>query len=465
MSKTTAHVVLLDDDIVALKTLLASLRLEGLAATLHTATTPATAEELIQAYAPQVVVTDLCLTHRGADSGYEFLQRLKKLSPLPCRVIVMTGYDDTFYGVRALELGASHFISKSPDPHHLKVIIDDAVIQSNILREKRALESELRGSSSLKGDSDLIKKLRDDLAFCAQSNLPMLLLGEPGTGKTLCAKELHRLSPTRHQGRCIKYQPGLTSAEMVASDLFGHARGAFTGAERERVGLIAEAHRGTFFLDEIDVLPLNAQALLLGVLQEKKFRPLGSNEETNLDTRFIGATNKNIHHLLSSGQLREDFIGRLGHMTLELPPLRARREDIVPLAATLLEGLHDREGFLVFELSPEALTKLQSHSWPGNVRELEGVVERAALCAHQAGERCIETNHLLLTAPLLRPQEVPGGDDFIDTVGNYYERVRCFEKSLITRALSQCAGNQSEAARVLKMDRHALRRIVTREGL
>jgi DNA-binding NtrC family response regulator len=251
----------------------------------------------------------------------------------------------------------------------------------------------------------------------------------------------------------LRYQPQFGSADLVSSELFGHQRGAFTGAIDARKGLIEEANRGTLFIDEVAELPRETQILLLEVLQNKSFRRLGSNRDIASDFRLVTATNVDPAEMVKKGQMRADFFHRIAHLTIELPPLRERREDIAHLADSIMKNTATRERLAVTGIAPAALSRLVRFSWPGNVRQLAAVIEGATFHAHYQRRKIIEVPDLSLDKD--KPLEDSGGVSF-------RERVQDFERRLVEEALQRCGGNQSEAARLLALDRNQLRRVLKR---
>jgi DNA-binding NtrC family response regulator len=308
--------------------------------------------------------------------------------------------------------------------------------------------------SELCGESDEIKRLRDELHFAAQTPQPLLLLGETGTGKGVCARVIHQLSPRRGKS-FVHYQPNFGGGDIVQSELFGHTKGAFTGAVEARKGLALEADGGTIFIDELDSIPKDTQVLLLDLVQERRVRALGSDRYQSANCRFIAATNKALPELLAAGTLRRDLHHRLAHNIINLPPLRDRLSDIPPLVKHFLESISDRDGLNVFEVSAKLLLALQSYSWPGNIRELQGVIETAAYRAHFCGRSVVDV------------EDARFGCDFDPSIGdassgeilNFNQQVESFKRELVKRALSACGGNQLQAAVMLGIDRGTVSRL------
>jgi len=449
-----AHVLLVDDDGDALFSLTRALKGAGLDAAIHAAATAAAARELFVNIAPQVAVLDLCLDPiAGTESGLALLKEFSA-NDGGTRTIVLTGHGGVEQGVRALNHGAASFLEKPAEISHLKALILDGIKQADLRRAYKQLQVQRGGELSawIIGASPAAAELRDGIMEAAHSHQSLLICGETGTGKGLCAQVIHRLSMYGRQA-FVRYQPYFGTADMVASDLFGHVKGAFTGALDDRRGLLDEAGRGTLFLDEVDELPPETQVSLLGVLQDKKFRPLGSNREHKAAFRLISATNRDVRQCLEEGRLRPDFYHRIAQAVLKVPALRERKGDIPLLCDHILSRLRAEEEVSVYALEDEALKYLCTYDWPGNVRELEGVVEGGAFRAQYRGRTVIKKEDLRMGAGEIPPE----GQSFGELVENY-------KLSLLKQALQACGGNQARAAKYLGMDRSTLRRILARAG-
>jgi len=405
---------------------------------------------------PSLVVTDLSLVAAsGPDSGFALIRELQRQSPRP-EILVLTSHHETQYGIEALKHGAAAFLAKPPHPEHLAALINNG-LNNSALRAAYATRNHQHPAdeiSEFHGSSAHAKRIRDQIRFAASSRLPLLITGESGTGKGLVAHAVHRRS--RLPGKFVRYQANFVSGDLFASEMFGHTKGAFTGAISTRRGLLLEANEGTFFLDEIDELPLSAQVTLLGVLQDKQFRQLGLNAETSSQFRLISATNCPTDEALQNGKLRRDFFHRISAVTIHLPPLRKRPEDIAPLATAALERAQLEADLPPISISDNALLHLESHSWPGNVRELLQEVQQAAYRALFRGDNRIEVEDISVVqngenSP--KPEEDSATTDF-------QTQVQTFKRNLVLRALEQTNNNQVHAARLLGIDRGSLRRIL-----
>jgi DNA-binding NtrC family response regulator len=448
-----SDVLLVDDDGELLQTLARALSPRIAPLTSRGATTPAMAREFFQRDQPRVVVLDLCLDERlGVESGFQLLSEFRSLGPA-VRIMVLTGHGSIEHGVRALSLGAASFIEKPVEPEHLAALIIDGVAQADLKREYDAtIRQEHAGMRvDLCGGSSAMKTLREQISFVASTHQPVLILGETGTGKGLCARLVHERSGRRGEN-FIHYQPNFGGGDIAQSELFGHRKGAFTGASDDRVGLALLADRGTLFLDELDEVPPEVQVRLLDLIQERRVRAIGADTFKKVDCRFVAAMNRPLDEALSANRLRRDLYHRLAHNVIFIPPLRDRIEDIPELCRMILATLRKRELLEVVDVEPDVLERFRDYSWPGNVRELQGVVERAAYHAHYKSRSVITGDDII-------------GRHFVhhpSSEGSFQERVERFKTRLISEALERCNGNQVRAARMLGLDRSTLRRILGR---
>lgn len=412
--------------------------------------------ECIERSDPAVVILDLSLdTSRGVESGFELLRQILSVSPR-CRVIVLTGHSSAINGVQALKLGASHFLEKPADLDHLAALVNDCIKQSELYRAYESSQSESENSllkSELVGASPAIAKLREEVLFAASNNQAVLLAGETGTGKTLCASLIHRLS-TRAAKRFICYSPGFGGSSLVNSDLFGHLKGSFTGASDSRVGLLLEADGGTFFVDEVDELPQDTQVALLRAVETKIFRALGSDEDRHSNFRLISATNVLVDELVAKGKLRQDFFHRIAHRVIRLPSLKERREDIRLLSKSFLQRLAEKEQLRVYSIEDAAIKLLEKSDWPGNIRQLQSSVEGAAFFAQFQGR-----NEVLVGDLQLEQQSGTASK----SNNSFHKQVEDFKYDLVMRAMETSEQNQVQAAKLLGLDRSSLRRILGKE--
>ena len=410
--------------------------------------------KLYRELAPEVVILDLSLDPlRGPDSGLELLPELLKISS-DARVLVLTGHGAEEYGLKALELGASSFLSKPVLTNHLLSLISDGLSVAGLKRRYKQLCS--KQSKSLVGfetRSTKMSKVLENAQFAASNKQPLMITGETGTGKGLLAQAIHQAGPDNRKP-FIRFQPNFGGSDLITSELFGHLKGAFTGAGENRRGLLEEVNGGTLFLDEVDELPLETQVLLLHVLQEKTFRRLGSNRDCHSDFRLIAATNRSVKTSLADKKLRLDFYHRIAHLTLEIPPLRERPEDIPDLAQDCLQSLSNRENLSVHGFSKEALAVLRACPWPGNIRELLAAVESGVYRASFANRRIVSSEDFGLNAETSL--------SLSQVTGSFSERIEQYKLQLIRETLEECNQNQSRAARILGLDRSSMRRILLR---
>lgn len=362
--------------------------------------------------------------------------------------IFMTAYGRMEEAVEALRKGALHFLSKPLRKKDLTQVIDEArkVLVSRKAAEARAVDATVEitasGAAGLAA-GDAIYRSRafgevvQVIDRVAVSLASVLLVGESGTGKEVLARRLHE-SSSRAKGPFVAFHAGAVPETLLESELFGHMKGAFTGAELERQGQIPAAHRGTFFIDEVSSMPLGVQAKLLRVLQDRQVTPLGATSPIDCDVRWVAATNEQLEPLVSQGRFREDLLYRLRVVVIEIPPLRERPEDIDVLAEHFLAEFSEREGRGAMTLTPAARELLNTYSWPGNVRELRNVMERAVALANGA-----ELTPALLPDHIAQAQKAR---EIRVTVGSSLQSV---EDRLIEETLRTCNGDKVQAAAIL----------------
>ena len=448
---TNEEVLIVDDDEEFSSTLMRGLRTTDVDASFLTASTPEKASVVFAQRRPSVVILDLNLNEKqGVQAGFDLLRKFLVMSPAS-RIIVLTGHGSIEYGIRAISLGAAHFIEKPARIDHLSVLIQDGFAQAALRREVENLrnKSEEAGISGFVGTSPQIRRVLERIQYASRTSQPVFITGETGTGKGVCARAIHRLS-RRSSGSFIRYSPTFLTPDLVNSELFGHLRGSFTGASDSRKGLVAEADGGTLFLDEIDELPGETQVSILGLVQDRTYRPVGSNLEQHSDFRLIAASNQPIVESLENGKLRKDLFHRIAHLQIHIPPLRERKEDIRPLALHILNSLIEREEMRVHEIESAVFPVLSAWDWPGNIRELEAAIESAAFHASFRGRGIITCEDMTITPPASPNPET------------FHEKVEDFKLRLIREALVRNHGNQLKAAADLGMDRSSLRRILHR---
>jgi len=398
------------------------------------------------------VVTDLRL---GDESGIALCRQAAELHPdLP--VIVITAFGSMDSAVAAMRAGAYDFITKPVDLEQLAFSVKRAVEHHQLRAEVRRLRDAHSVSGpvgELVGQSPAMRRVYELVDRVAASDASIVITGESGTGKELVARALHDQSG--RQGRFVAVNCAAISAQLLESELFGHVQGAFTDARTDRDGLFVESNGGTLMLDEIGEMPLEMQSKLLRALQERKVRPVGGSQEIEFDTRIIAATNKDIDEAVDRGDFREDLFYRINVVRIGLPPLRARGNDVLLLAQHFLERHAERMGKDVVGITPDAAAKLLEYDWPGNVRELENVMERAvtltqfdSITLEDLPDRVREHESANLVVDSDDPDHLPTLDQL--------------ERRYIARVLKAVAGNKTQAARVLGVDRRTLYRKLER---
>ena len=396
-----------------------------------------------------VVITDVRM---AGLSGIELCERVRASHP-DVPVIVITGQADVTTAVAALRAGAWDFVTKPLDPDQVELAVARAVEHRRARGEVRRLRQALaatRPVAGIVGDSAPIRAISELINRIADSDATVLVTGESGTGKELVARAVHDLGP-RQGEPFVALNCGAVPANLLESELFGHVKGAFTDARRDRPGLFVQAGAGTIFLDEIGEMPLEMQVKLLRVLQQRTVRPVGGDDELPFAARVVCATNRDLETEVEEGRFRQDLFYRVNVVSLEVPPLRARGGDILLLAHHFLRRIAERTGKEVTTFSADATRKLLDYDWPGNVRELENGVERAVALA-----RLSEIGVDDLPAKIRDHQSsrlVISGDDPAELV-----TMSEMERRYVRRVLEACGGNKTHAARVLGIDRRSLYR-------
>ena len=415
------------------------------------------AEAALRASRPAVVLSDLRLPE---GDGFGVLRASKDLDPeLP--VIVMTAFGSIQDAVAAMKEGALDFLAKPVDPDHLLLMVERALTQRRMATENLILKEELaqrRGAPQIVGEDPQLKQVSLALHRAAATDTTVLLEGESGTGKELFARALHALSP-RADGPFIAINCAAIPETLLETELFGHEKGAFTGASSRKPGKFELAHRGTLFLDEIGELPLSLQAKILRALETKEFERVGGTLPMKVDVRVVAATNRNLKAAVAARQYREDLYFRLSVFPIQIPPLRERTKDITTLARYFIERFCRELNKRPLILSPAAEEELLAYPWPGNVRELQNCIERAAILTE--GDT-IHPRHLNLAAhgPASAPEQEAGPWAQIDLTGSMSDASRRVvaevERRKIDQALKEAAGNRGRAAEILQISHKML---------
>lgn len=388
LGPASAKVLIVDDEETQRNGLASMITSWGFAA--ETATDGQDALDKLNNGAVQVLVTDLMMPRMD---GFELLKRLGSQGSVP-PAIVLTAFGNIETAIATIhDLGAFWFLEKPIQPAALRILLERAASQSRLAEETERLQRQLQYQGvlvDLVGASGSMQQVFSLIRQVAPSKAAVLISGESGTGKELVARAIHHLSP-RRGGAFVAINCAAMPETLMESELFGHEKGAFTGAVERRAGCFELAQHGTLLLDELAEMPVGTQAKLLRVLEDSRVRRLGGKNEIVVDVRIIASTNKNLEEALRKGELREDLYYRLNVFQIPLPPLRQREGDIPLLAEALIRNLNRKHGCKVTELSREVLDLLSRHNWPGNVRELRNVLERAVIIA---GEGSILPSHL-----------------------------------------------------------------------
>jgi len=406
---------------------------------------------------PDVMFLDLRMPEQG---GLEALPKLREAAPtLP--IIMMSGQATLADAVRATQLGAFHFIEKPLSPEAVLVTLRSALELRQARELNRVLQAELGTEGEMVGRSPALAAVQKMIARVAPTEARVLITGESGTGKELAAAAIHRQS-SRASGPFVRVNCAAIPRDLVESELFGHERGAFTGATERRRGRFELADRGTLFLDEVGDLSADAQAKLLRALEAGEIERVGGSEVVPVDVRFVAATNKDLRAEVGAGRFREDLFFRLHVIPLHLPPLRERPEDVPLLVQHFLARGHMRGGLRPPRFAPPALDALGVHAWPGNVRELANIVERLAIL-HSGGEvGAREVRAVLAGSGNGAPPEHGFQQDDERSLA---ERLDGYERRLLLDAIQGAGGSVAEAARRLRTDRANLYRRMRRLGI
>lgn len=449
-----AKVLVVDDDAVARDLLVEALRKEG-----YEVEAAAGGAEAIDRGRQQrfdVVLTDLRM---GSVDGLDVLREFKQLSP-ETSVVLLTAFGSMDGAIQAIQQGAYDYLAKPFKKEEIRLVVRRSLEHSRLVRENAKFREELRERQTLSplvGSSPAMLEVYKLVARVSLGKSTVLLEGESGTGKELVARAIHQNSPRRDQP-FVPVNCGALPETLLESELFGHAKGAFTGAVGAKRGLFETAHGGTIFLDEIGDIGSALQVKLLRVLQEQELRRVGGTTAVKVDTRIIAATNRHLPDLVKEGRFREDLFYRLNVVRILLPPLRQRREDIPMLAHHFLQQYAMASERPIRGFLPATLDLLQGYAWPGNVRELENVIERVVSLAH---------------GPLVLPDDLPEsvrsgqprtGDESASGPGGLCTMDE-MQKQYLIKVLRETGGNKARAAKILGIDRRTLYRMAERFGV
>jgi DNA-binding NtrC family response regulator len=415
---------------------------------------------------PDLIIMDIKMPGR---SGIEVLKEIKLIDPKSL-VILMTAYGTTETAIEAMKYGAFDYILKPFPIPQMKELVQKAITLRKLMKEGVSYASEpdqQKEEEQIIGSSPKMQEIYKVIGQVAPSDVTVLLRGESGTGKELMARAIYQHSFRSNQ-LFLPINCAAIPDTLLESELFGHEKGAFTGASSRRIGKLEQCQGGTIFLDEIGDMSLSTQAKLLRILQEKSFERLGGRETIRVDIRFIVATNKDLEEAISKGEFREDLYYRLNVVSIKIPPLRERKEDIPALVSYFLRKFNRELKKRVVGITPGAMEKISFYGWPGNVRQLENVLKRAILLCQ--GELILDDQLLLEVEERRESGEVRDRRTFENLVDSLFEEltgnplaqegldmVSAIEKGLIIRALQKTNGNQVQAASLLGINRSTLR--------
>ncbi|KFA94682.1 sigma-54-dependent transcriptional regulator [Archangium violaceum] len=464
------RVLVVDDDLELCE--LISLRLEARGMQVTSVSTGQEALEMVESGKVDAMVLDLRL---GDADGLEVLAQARERIPeLP--VVILTAHGTIETAVEAMRRGAYGFLTKPFQDHELVQKLVHALERTTLQREVDDLRRIVAGvpRERLIGRSPAITQVRANIARVAPSDATVMVLGESGTGKELAARLLHGLSRRAH-GPFVAVNCGALPPDLLESELFGHVKGAFTGATQSREGLFGAARGGTLFLDEVGEAPPSVQVKLLRVLQERRYTRVGSSTEEEADVRVVAATNRDLREEVEVRRFREDLYYRLCVVPITMPPLRERAEDIPLLAQLFLERAAAHNGMRVPHLTPEALQLLRDYTWPGNVRELLNVMEAAVLLAASEELRAEHLTHLVQPSPrsaspaleeaALGAASSPSAPENDASLPTLREARDAFERDYLIEALRRSGGNVSAAARLAGRNRTDFYELLRRHGL
>ena len=436
-----ARILVVDDDphiALALRE-----RLEARGHAVSTAATGAAAVRAILSESPDLVLLDLQLPE---GDGFDVLGRIREAG-VETTVVVITAHGTVERAVRAMREGAYDFLQKPFEPSLVEETVRRALERVSLVRRDRSARTPEEPEPI--AEDPAMRRVLDLVRRAASSDATVLLLGESGTGKEVLARFVHR-SSARAVGPFVPLSCAALSESLLESELFGHEKGAFTGAAERRRGRIELAHGGTLFLDEIGEVSPAFQAKLLRVLEERTFERVGGSQPIRVDLRLLAATNRDLKAAVAAGKFREDLYYRLNVVRIEVPPLRERPADVLPLAHAYLERARRKAGRTPMTLSEDAAALLRAYRWPGNVRELVNAIDRAVVLSTDAEVSAEDLPEEILGAPV------------VERAGGYHSEVQSFKRRLLREALDRNSGNQTKAAEALGLQRSYFARLLKR---
>ena len=427
------------------------------------------ARALLKQHEPDLLLLDVNLPGL---SGLDFLRELKSANGNAPLVIIVTAHGSERMAVEAVKAGAHDYLSKPFEVDDLRLVVKNAAETLQLRREnyslRRRIEVERSQRGALIGNSEAMQRVRGMIEKVAETDATVLVRGESGTGKELVARELHERNSVRRNGSFVAVNCAALPSELIESELFGHEKGAFTGAAARREGKFEQADSGTLFLDEIGDMSANVQAKLLRALEERRIERLGANESIPVDVRIVSATHRPLEQEITNGNFRADLFYRLRVVTVDIPPLRERREDIPLLTETFVRAAAERYDLPERGLSQGTLKRLLEYNWPGNVRELKNTIDRAVIMAE--GDEITPRDlpdEITAGMPMSAGGESGEENDGLRVpfTADFREDRREFERRYITRCLEHTNGNVTRAAEILDMHRQSLQHKLRQLGL
>jgi two-component system nitrogen regulation response regulator NtrX len=380
-------------------------------------------------------------------NGFEVLNWINK-NNISITVIMISAFSSLENAVKATKLGAYDFIEKPIDRDKLLISVRNAVKQNNLLKENIELKQELISEDEIIGESKSLKSILETVDRVAKTEARILITGENGTGKELIARAIHRQS-NRAENKLVEVNCAAIPNELIESELFGHEKGSFTGAHKDRIGKFQLAHKGTLFLDEIGDMSLQAQAKVLKAIEDGTIEKVGGGENIEVDVRIVAATNKDLEKEIAEGNFREDLFHRLNVIPINVPPLRERKDDIPLLANHFIEQICRKNGFVQKAFSKDALNALQNFSWTGNVRELRNLIERVVI---MVPDNEITEKDIVHLSPSIKSKD----NEFLNVSNSFQEFKEKSEKAFIEKQLDVNGWNISKTAEVLGIQRSHL---------
>ena len=447
-----ARILIVDDEAPIREVLSGSLSDEGYA-NIKAARSGEEGLRLMEEFRPHVVLLDIWMP--GSMDGIEVLSAARTRFP-GTEFIIMSGHGNIETAVRAVKLGAWDFVEKPLSIDRILILIHNICVFQSERGEKNALLNKLRKNIAIVGESSQMVALKQMVARVAATHSWVLITGENGTGKELVAQNIHYMS-SRASRPFVEVNCAAIPEDLIESELFGHEKGAFTGADRMRKGKFDHAHGGTLFLDEIADMSLKAQAKVLRILQERRFTRVGGEEQIEVDVRVVATTNKNLEQEIKEGRFREDLYYRLNVIPCHVPPLRERGTDVGSLIAHFSEQFSREGGYRHKAFSEKALEKLEQHNWPGNVRELRNFIERIYILT--PGETVDVHDLKFAGLPSHDKEDLPA------EISNFREARAKFEKEYLLKKIAENKGNISKTAEAIGLERSYLHRKIKGYGI